>query len=74
MATKVIVTCPDRAGLHAGFYSVAGYFAVGATEVELDDEQLAALEGEIARRESILSFERVSAPAPAPAPAPKRGK
>jgi hypothetical protein len=58
---RVTVTCPDRRGVHVGFYSVVGYFPVGATEVDLSDAQIASLEGEIARQESILTVARVPA-------------
>jgi hypothetical protein len=70
----VIVTCPTR-GHHAGFYSVAGFFGVGDTRAELTAEQLAALKGEIERKESVLSVRELTPKElAAEAEAKKKGK
>lgn len=57
----VIVTCPSSSGPTHGFYSSAGYFPDGETRVDLSEEQLAALQGEIARKESVLTVRVLTA-------------
>ena len=58
---KIIVVCPDRRGAFPGFWFGGRLYQVGESEVDLSDGEIAALEGEISRHESILQVKRIAA-------------
>ena len=59
---KVVITCPDRKGVYPFAGSAGMVFAVGETELELDDATIAAIEREIVANETIVTLRRVEAP------------
>jgi hypothetical protein len=60
---RVIVTCPNRRGIYNGVWAIGKHFPDGDTTLDLTDEELEQLEGEIARKESILTVKRAAAEA-----------
>ena len=60
---KVIIECPARVSF-AGFFAAGLFFPAGIQEFELPAAKVAEIEGEIARKESILKLVRADAPAP----------
>lgn len=67
---RVIVTCPDRRGIYNGVWAIGKHFPDGKTEIDLTDAELANLEGEISRRETIVTVHRVGSEPPPPAAPP----
>jgi len=60
---RVTITCPDRRGEFPGWMSHVGFFKAGETvEVDISDADLATLQRQVERKETILSFEIVKPP------------
>jgi hypothetical protein len=57
---KVQIKCPPRIGF-SGFYAVGQFFPEGVGEYDFSEKVVATIEGEIARKESILELTRIEA-------------